>query len=329
MDFHIGQFGYIKPVIDELIDQGINPASLLKRSGLDRFQLDDNDLYVPVSSIYRFFNALDEQEGQVDILENFYHRIQVESISEVGETVATSADVLTACRLGAKYNSAFLSNEQAGFDVTGNKAMFWHRAIDKHDHVGGNAQLTLLGFSYVLSGLRIATGIDWAPLEIHLQSKSAPNLDAVLPPGANTKIFLEQPATAIVFPTTMLTLPMLQQDIVDGITSESISDTSTVSSRIEHILNGYNQETLPNIKTFADITDMSSRTLQRRLHNEDSSYFEVIDQWRFKKALKLLANPGLKVKDVSEHLFYANVPNFERAFRRWTNTTPNRYRDTA
>ena len=106
-----------------------------------------------------------------------------------------------------------------------------------------------------------------------------------------------------------------------------MSDTSSVSSRIEHILDAYNYETLPNISTFADITDMSSRTLQRRLREEDSSYFEVIDQWRFKKALKLLADPKLKVKDVSEQLFYANVPNFERAFRRWTKTSPNRYRE--
>lgn len=325
----VGQIGYIKPVIDELIDLGVNPENLLKHSYLNRFQLEDNNLYVPVNTMYRFFDLLNKQEGYVDILENFYDRIQLANFSEAGEAVANCADVLSACRLGEKYNSTFLSNEQAGFDVYGKKAMFWHRFIDKQEHTGGVEQLTLVSFSIVLSGLRLAAGKDWAPLEIHLQGKSAPYFDAILPAGANTKIYLEQPATAIVFPTDMLTLPMAQEDLVEEINLGIFNDTSTVSSRIEYLLDAYNQEMLPNIKTFADITGMSSRTLQRRLNEEDTSYFEVIDQWRFKNALKLLANPGLKVKDVSEQLFYANVPNFERAFRRWTKTTPHRYRDIA
>jgi AraC-like DNA-binding protein len=327
LEFHVGQFGYIRPVLDALIEEGVNVEILLQKSGLNRFKLDDNNLYVPVNAMYRFFDVLDEQEGHVDILGNFFDRIQLASFSEAGEAVASTADLLAACRLGEKYNDAFLSHEQAGFEVNGQKAMFWHRFIDKQEHIGGRERLTLVSFSIVLSGLHLAAGKDWAPLEIHLQSKSAPDLDAILPAGANTKIYLNQPVTAIVFPTAMLTLPMSGSGLCEDASQAFFADTATLSSRIEYILDAFNQETLPNIKTFAEITDMSTRTLQRRLSEQDSSYFEVIDQWRFKTALKLLDNPGIRIKDISEKLYYANVPNFERAFRRWTQTSPNRYRE--
>ncbi len=36
---------------------------------------------------------------------------------------------------------------------------------------------------------------------------------------------------------------------------------------------------------------------------------------------------NLRIKEISQFLGYNEVSNFNRAFRRWTNTTPSRYRD--
>ena len=60
---------------------------------------------------------------------------------------------------------------------------------------------------------------------------------------------------------------------------------------------------------------------------ENSSHSLIIDQWRFRKSIQYLDDERLRVKDISDMLGYANASNFERAFRRWTKTTPRRFRE--
>ncbi len=68
--------------------------------------------------------------------------------------------------------------------------------------------------------------------------------------------------------------------------------------------------------------NLSERTLRRRLAEESTNYIELLDQWRFKKAINILQQKNLKIKEICKILGYNHVPNFERAFRRWTQTSP-------
>jgi AraC-like DNA-binding protein len=70
----------------------------------------------------------------------------------------------------------------------------------------------------------------------------------------------------------------------------------------------------------------SPRTLRRKLELQGSSLSTLIDDERRDRALLLLRSPELSVAQVAERLGYRNVQNFERAFRRWTDTTPAAYR---
>jgi AraC-like DNA-binding protein len=71
---------------------------------------------------------------------------------------------------------------------------------------------------------------------------------------------------------------------------------------------------------------MSPRTLRRSLTLQGTSLSSLIDAERRDRALLLLQVPGLALAEVAERLGYRNVQNFERAFRRWTGTTPAAHR---
>ena len=73
--------------------------------------------------------------------------------------------------------------------------------------------------------------------------------------------------------------------------------------------------------------DLPIRSLQRQLAQEGFSFSEIVDQWRMAKAFQLMEEPGLKNREVSALLKYSNHQAFERAFKRWTNTTPAQYRE--
>lgn len=79
----------------------------------------------------------------------------------------------------------------------------------------------------------------------------------------------------------------------------------------------------------AGMLSMHRRTLNRRLKAEGTTFREVLDQVRFQVARQLLADSDIGLDDVAATLGYANVTPFMRSFRRWSGTTPGRWRQAA
>src|SRR4051812_3247607 len=70
---------------------------------------------------------------------------------------------------------------------------------------------------------------------------------------------------------------------------------------------------------------MTPRTLQRRLHGEGTSYRRVIDEVRLSLAAQAFAAP-INIAQAADALGFSEAAPFFRAFKRWTGTTPGRYR---
>ena len=68
------------------------------------------------------------------------------------------------------------------------------------------------------------------------------------------------------------------------------------------------------------------RTLHRKLHAEGLSFTQVIDDVRCNLAKEYLRSTKLSTEDVAELVGFSEAANFRHAFRRWTGSTPARYR---
>jgi len=71
---------------------------------------------------------------------------------------------------------------------------------------------------------------------------------------------------------------------------------------------------------------LETRTLQRRLRAADTSFSALHERYRRAESLSLLQSSKLTPKEIAGRLGYANPSAFIRAFRRWTATTPARFR---
>jgi len=71
---------------------------------------------------------------------------------------------------------------------------------------------------------------------------------------------------------------------------------------------------------------MSAKKLQRSLAEEGTSFSQILDDVRRKRALTLLRNPGVKIKLIAGMLDYSNTAAFTLAFKRWTGMSPIVYR---
>jgi AraC-like DNA-binding protein len=68
------------------------------------------------------------------------------------------------------------------------------------------------------------------------------------------------------------------------------------------------------------------RTMQRRLAEEGTTFAAILDLERKQQAARLLANPGLPLRQVAGLLGYTEQSTFNRSFRRWHGTTPQAFR---
>lgn len=83
----------------------------------------------------------------------------------------------------------------------------------------------------------------------------------------------------------------------------------------------------PKRDVVAEAMRVSTRTLQRRLQEEGTSFQQLLDDTRRELALQYLAEPELTLLEIAYLLGFADPSNFFRAFRRWYAVPPGQYRE--
>lgn len=82
---------------------------------------------------------------------------------------------------------------------------------------------------------------------------------------------------------------------------------------------------LTTIEQMASVLGMTSRTLQRRLHDDGTSFQELRDSVRRELADHYLEG-DLSIAEISFLLGFSQPSAFFRAFKRWTGVTPREFR---
>ena len=78
-----------------------------------------------------------------------------------------------------------------------------------------------------------------------------------------------------------------------------------------------------NIDRVASELGLSRQTLYRRLKAEGVTFEQLLDELRYKLALKLLRDQHMPVKQAAWRLGFSDPAAFSRAFKRWTGTAPS------
>ena len=104
------------------------------------------------------------------------------------------------------------------------------------------------------------------------------------------------------------------------------AELSGQSPRYTSQVKGYLFEKLSSgqsdIKSVSEHFSMTSRTLQRRLFEEGTSFRKILDETRSEMAFVYLSNTDFAAYEISFLLGFEDKNSFFRAFHRWTGTTP-------
>jgi AraC-like DNA-binding protein len=179
---------------------------------------------------------------------------------------------------------------------------------------------------------RDLTGVDWNPLEVHLQSSATdPEVYARIFRAPVTNNSAE---TQLVFSTELLDLPINSPDetllryltpIAEEIVRNLPGGQSLRQKVQEKILASLEYGSY-SVSAIADQLHVSVRTLQRRLEVEGTAFAELLDSTRQLAAQEYLKDPRIAITEVAYLLGFSESSTFYRAFKRWTNMTPIQFR---
>lgn len=157
----------------------------------------------------------------------------------------------------------------------------------------------------------------------------APAWAATLPHAGRLRF--GQPVHRMVFSSSLLELPLGSADPVatelakQQCEKELAALDEGLAGRIRQQLAARPELVLDQV---AKLVHLSPRTLKRRLAEEATTFSTLRDDVRRQRALLLLDDRRLTIGEIATRLGYTELPNFTRAFRKWTGVTPAAYRSS-
>jgi AraC-like DNA-binding protein len=306
---------------------GIAPERLLAGSLLAERDLEEPSGRIPLATMNALVGRARDLTGEPGL--GFYLGMQkrISMYGYLGFLTMSASNVRECLELAVKFAPILTSAVGLRLSVYGGvAALVVEERVDMGD-VQDIATLTLVVGLWHLG--TVLTGRDFDGVaELAIPEPSYyPRFAHLL-----KRVRFGQPVTRLVFDAAMLDVPLATADPAALRLAraeceralEALGFDKQIGGRVRHaIVAGDRFRTLDEV---AAALHVSRRTLTRRLDAHGLSFSALLESERCERALALLAFPDVSLDEVTERLGYSTVPNFIRAFRRWTGATPAAYR---
>ena len=317
------------PFVAFLEQIGARVDPILARARVPEAILAQPEALIPVHQSCQFIAEAARREGIEQLGFLVGQRISVDTLGAYGRLVARSLTLHELLYTAVRLHPAYSTGGRLWLEPDGDRTWLRHgqdRRIER-----GWQQAEQMSVVLMLQTLRLAPVPAQGPIEVQLRAREAPGLrDVAL--LANTRISFGHPSTGVGVPRSLLSQPLAGSGRVPSawvhlersllLTGPAADFSGSVRQAVRTLLlDGY-----PDVRLTAAAIGMSVRTLQRRLGESGFSYSRLIEQERFRTAVRLLADPSVKVTNVAIELGYTDLANFTHAFRRWTGVSPSEFR---
>lgn len=189
-------------------------------------------------------------------------------------------------------------------------------------------------FSLLVSILHANSNHSLHPYRILLTSKKPESLLEYRDSLGIEPVF-EQEANEMIFRSKDLLIPMkafnpeafhlLRSHIESQL--KRFSSQTLLSEKVRAILLSSLRYRFPNIETVASRLNMSPRTLQRQLSNEQTNFKTLLQNTIFALAKQMLRQKDVTISEISFMLGYSDLGNFSRSFKKFTGYSPQEFRN--
>jgi AraC-like DNA-binding protein len=322
----IGGLAAVPTVLREL---GADPAKILAELGLNLKLFDDPDNLIAFETRGRLIAHCAARTGCAQFGFRVGQHMDASNFGLIGSLARYSADVGSALRSLVHYLHLHVRGATSTLNVEAGWAE-WRYDIH-HPHFEAAEQVGDGAIAVMFNIMRDLCHPDWKPALVRFARARPQDI------GSYRK-FLQAPLEfdadhyALVFTADWLdrALPgsdselrrLLQKqiDALQGKNPDNFPDQVRSVLRTA-ILTGH-----ANADQVAALLSMHRRTLCRRLSESGASFQQLVDECSLEIVRQMLDSPHMEVAQVAAAVGYADASAFTRAFRRWTGTTPARWR---
>ncbi len=257
-------------------------------------------------------------------------RAGLHSLGLVGLLMRYSPDVRTALNNLVRYFHLHAHHSTStSLQVQGGTAML---GFQIHQNIGSAGAQTADGaLAIMVNMLRELCRPGWKPKEIWFMHSKPENLRP-FQEFFEVRLRFNAEQNAVVLDSSCLTwrLPEVHDEV-----------RQLVQKHVDQLASLYTDDFPEQVRTVlrasfisGDITaehvaamfSIHTRTLNRHLGAYGISYRDLVEEIRFEMARQILESSNTDIREVATILLYADQRSFIRAFRRWSGTTPARWR---
>lgn len=308
---------------------GCDSAALFAAAGLDLAALADAQARYPVPRTDRLWRLAVEATGDPAVALRVAREAGVLSFHALGYSLSASTTLREAFERLIRYFRVVSDGAELRFSCADGVCRYEIAASrDGHTPIPEAVD----AFAYVV--VRLCRGLyrrDHAPLEVRLTRPEPPDATpwqrAFRCPvtfGAAANV-LRFEASAFDVPLEFANPELARHN--DEVAARYLARFGRllIRERLRAVLIEQLPGGEPSQDKAAAALHLSSRSLQRRLTDEGTTYKDVLDELRRELALSYLREARHSISEITYLLGYSDTSSFSHAFRRWTGVAPSRW----
>jgi AraC-like DNA-binding protein len=308
---------------------GADPAEVCAAAGVDLAIFDDPANLISFRDASRLFRVCTERTGcsHFGVLQG--QKSGLETVGLVGLLVKYSPDVRTALRTLERYMHLHIRGAVTTLEEGDKLAVLSYEiyalGAEATDQIADAALGTMFNILLALCGPH------WKPIEIRFEHRRPAEM-APFHRLFQAPLRFDMEQNAVVFAASWLnrSLPAVEPELSrllqDRIQTLEAHYRDDFPEQVRGILRTALLADQGSADQVATLLSMHSRTLHRRLTESGTNFRTLVDECRYEIARQMLEDTDASVGHIASILDYAGTSPFVRAFRRWSGTTPSRWR---
>lgn len=313
--------------------RGVDSRALVLRAGLDPDQINDPNLRSPVEKTSRLWRMAVEATGDPCLGLKVATYVQPATFHTLGMALLASRNLEDVMHRSARFSG--IVSDAMSFQIQSEGAgtkqvVSWVAEVPVVDE-----SIDLMMASTVKMGM-LMLGIDARtprPISLRLRRSTTPEMCEEFQAYFRCPIQFGAEENSLWVPDEWMQRPLpmanptlaRQSDlVVMAYLSRFGRDSLAERVRAEMISRLPAGE--PSRSAVASALSLSEKTLQRRLHDEGTTYLDVLDEVRRDLAQSYLRDSAITLFEITFRLGFSDQSAFTRALRRWTGLAPGEFR---
>lgn len=308
---------------------GLDADEILASAGMEPLLLCDADNLTTFASVGRLLSACVARTGCEHFGLLVGQRAGPASLGLIGLYLLHAPDVGRALRSLVSHLDLRDRGAVPTLKVDGKVATLGYVVYERG--VRSVDQIADIAIAIGCNILRSLCGPAWVPSEVRLAHRRPADVRPFRR-FYRAPVRFDAPENALVFPTKWLAQPLptsdpsLRAQLQDEVRYLDAIHRMGFAAKLRRTLRAAVTGGACSVEDVAAIYGLSRRTLSRRLRAEGTTFEALLEDVRHEVACQLLGHTDLLARDVADTLGYADAAAFTRAFRRWSGTTPARWR---